>query len=105
MRCAPPANKPTAGERDRCAPFLRTEYALLKPRVLLALGAFAWRAALELFATVRPKPSFSHGAEVAIPGATLLGSYHVSQQNTFTSRLTPAMFDEVLTRARGLSAR
>jgi uracil-DNA glycosylase family 4 len=102
VRCAPPANRPTPAERDRCAPFLRAELAHLGARVVLALGAFAWDAALAQLGPVRPKPRFAHGAEVAVGGLTLVGSYHVSQQNTFTGRLTEEMLDAVLERARAL---
>src|SRR5262245_51519771 len=107
VRCAPPDNKPTPVERDTCAPWLRREFELLRPtlRVVVALGAFAWasywpalNAAFGVAPPV-PRPAFGHGAEVRLPGApTLLGCYHVSQQNTFTGRLTPAMLDDVLAR-------
>ena len=104
VRCAPPANKPTPAERDTCAPFLVRELGLLtEVRVVVALGAFGWDAALRAFATMgheaRPRPRFGHGAEVQLGPYTLLGSYHPSQQNTFTGRLTPGMFDAVLRRA------
>jgi uracil-DNA glycosylase family 4 len=107
VRCAPPANKPTVEERDTCAPFLVREIGLLdRVRVVVALGAFGWDAALRAFAAVghpaRPKPRFGHGAEVAIGPYVLLGSYHPSQQNTFTGRLTPAMFSAVVARARAI---
>jgi uracil-DNA glycosylase family 4 len=104
VKCAPPANKPTPAERDTCRPYLDREIAaLLSVRVVLALGQFGWDAALTYFA-VRPRPRFGHGHEVDL-GAhrTLLGSYHVSQQNTFTGRLTEAMLDAVLARARSLA--
>jgi uracil-DNA glycosylase len=104
VRCAPPANKPTVEERDACAPFLTRELRLLpQVRVILALGAFGWDAALRALADLgheaRPKPPFGHGAEARIGPVTLLGSYHPSQQNTFTGRLTPTMFDAVIRRA------
>jgi uracil-DNA glycosylase family 4 len=109
-RCAPPANKPTPQEVLACGDFLDAEWRLLKrKRVLLALGKIAWDATLALAARngvviARPRPIFGHGAEVELsPGLTLLGSYHVSQQNTFTGKLTPAMFDAVLDRARRIS--
>jgi uracil-DNA glycosylase family 4 len=109
VRCAPPANKPTPTERDTCAPFLVREIGLLSEvRVVVALGAFGWDAALRAFAALghetRPRPGFGHGAEVAVGPYTLLGTYHPSQQNTFTGRLTPAMFQVVLDRARQLAA-
>jgi uracil-DNA glycosylase family 4 len=104
VRCAPPANKPSIEERDACAPFLVRELALLtRVRVILALGAFGWDAGLramgELGHMARPKPRFGHGAEAAVGPYVLLGSYHPSQQNTFTGRLTAPMFDAVVARA------
>jgi uracil-DNA glycosylase family 4 len=110
VRCAPPANKPTTTERDTCAPFLVREMALLSElRVVVALGAFGWDAALRALAAmgheVRPRPRFGHGAVVEIGRYTLLGTYHPSQQNTFTGRLTAPMFEAVLERARRLAAR
>ncbi len=108
-RCAPPANKPTPAEFARCRPFLVREIAVL-PRlvVVLALGAHAWRAAIEALAQCgaprpKPLPAFGHGAEVRLGRFLLLGSYHVSQQNTFTGRLTPAMLDAVLRKTREIS--
>jgi uracil-DNA glycosylase family 4 len=108
-RCAPPDNKPAPEEVGRCAEYLDAEWGLLgRKRVILALGGIAWEAALGLAgrrgcAVARPRPAFGHGAEVALaPGLRLLGSYHVSQQNTFTGRLTPAMFDAVVRRAMEL---
>jgi uracil-DNA glycosylase family 4 len=105
VRCAPPANKPTPGERDTCLEWARQELALVPDaRVLVCLGQFAWDAALRLHApTPRPKPRFAHGAEVDTGPWTLLGSYHPSQQNTFTGVLTPAMLDAVLERAKTLA--
>ncbi|MBS2027162.1 MAG: uracil-DNA glycosylase [Deltaproteobacteria bacterium] len=106
VRCAPPANKPTPEEIATCAPYLERELELLKPRVTLALGAIAWNAILDHHAAMgrtipRPRPRFGHGATCEIPGAPLLlGSYHVSQQNTQTGKLTPKMFDAVLACAR-----
>ena len=105
VKCAPPGNRPTVAERDRCAPYLAAEIALLPVDVVIALGAYAWDAALRHFGAPRPKPRFGHGAEVALDGATLLGSYHVSQQNTFTGRLTHEMLDAVVERARSLLVR
>ncbi|MDG4793283.1 uracil-DNA glycosylase [Micromonospora sp. WMMD1082] len=112
VRCAPPDNKPTPVERDTCAPWLRREVELIRPtlRVVVALGAFAWAAwwpALRDVYGVRPpspRPSFGHGADwsgTAVP--ELLGCYHVSQQNTFTGRLTPGMLDDVFARAKRLA--
>jgi uracil-DNA glycosylase family 4 len=112
VRCAPPDNKPTPAERDTCAPWLHREVALIRPtlRVVVALGAFAWAAWWPVLATVygrrppTPRPAFGHGARWADPdGPILLGCYHVSQQNTFTGRLTPAMLDEVLADAKVLA--
>ena len=104
VRCAPPLNKPTNDERDACAPFLAREIGLLSEvRVIVALGQFGWDAALRALATlgheVRPKPRFGHGAEAAVGPYRLLGSFHPSQQNTFTGRLTAPMFDAVVRRA------
>ncbi|MGH2850321.1 MAG: uracil-DNA glycosylase, partial [Solirubrobacteraceae bacterium] len=103
VRCAPPANRPSTAERDRCLPFAARELELLADvRVILCLGAFAWEAALALVAPeLRPRPRFAHGAELALGSGRqiLLASYHVSQQNTFTGRLTPQMLDDVLARA------
>lgn len=105
VRCAPPKNKPTSAERDTCLPYAGRELDLLpEAKVIVCLGAFAWDAALRLF-EVRPKPKFGHAAEYAADGLTLLGCYHVSQQNTFTGVLTPRMLDDVLTRARELARR
>ena len=106
VRCAPPANRPLPAERDRCLPFARREVELLGGlRVIVCLGAFAWDAALVLLdVRQRPRPRFAHGAELALADdRVLLGSYHPSQQNTFTGRLTPAMLDAVLARARVLA--
>jgi uracil-DNA glycosylase family 4 len=107
-RCAPPANKPTTEERDTCLPFLVRELSLLPGlRVVLALGGYAWSAALMTLAELghrsSPRPRFGHGAEARVGRVTLLGCYHPSQQNTFTGRLTMAMLDDVLARARVLS--
>lgn len=105
-RCAPPDNRPAPEELRRCAPFLDRELAALSSvRVVLALGAIAWAAVLDALsrrglALPRPRPRFGHGEELRLPGAPLLlGSYHVSRQNTQTGRLTPGMFDAVLLRA------
>ena len=106
VRCAPPANAPTPGERSTCAPWLEAEWRLIAPnvRVIVALGGFAWQAALRLLAEevpALPKPKFGHGtvAEM-VSGRQLLGCYHPSQQNMFTGRLTPAMLDDVFGEAR-----
>lgn len=109
VRCAPPANRPTPGERDACAPFLLEELALLgQARVLLALGAFALEALWRLppvAAGAGRRPRFAHGAEVAIAGGRhLLCSYHPSQRNVFTGLLTAPMLDAVLARAAALGA-
>jgi uracil-DNA glycosylase len=118
LRCAPPANQPRPEELARCAPFFEGELALLgKATVILALGAIAWNASVDH--RVRqgiqngetkggPRPKFRHGAEAygaggPSPAPCLLGSYHVSQQNTQTGRLTPSMFDSILRRADDLS--
>ncbi|WP_322645528.1 uracil-DNA glycosylase [Oerskovia flava] len=123
VRCAPPDNKPTPAERHACGPYLGREIELLGEvvRVAVVLGGFGWQALLTTLAeqgwsVPRPRPRFAHGAEVTLtrvpddggsPDArtlTLVGCFHVSQQNTFTGRLTPAMLDAVLLRARELAA-
>ncbi|SFD61372.1 uracil-DNA glycosylase, family 4 [Actinopolyspora alba] len=112
VRCAPPANKPTPGERDTCSPWLAREFELLRPtlRVVVVLGGYGWQALLAVLAASgwrvpRPKPKFGHGARATLRDAAggellLLGCYHVSQQNTFTGRLTPEMLRAVLTEAK-----
>ncbi len=111
VRCAPPANRPLPEERDNCLPYLVAELELLREvRVVVCLGAFAWDVALRALGGLghpapRPRPRFGHGASAAVGPYTLLGSYHPSQQNTFTGRLTEAMLDDVLTRARELCSR
>ena len=103
VKCAPPANKPTPAERDACRPFLTRELALVDPVVFVALGGFAYQA-LCAHLGIRPRPRFGHGVEVPLgDGRTVLCSYHVSQQNTFTGRLTEDMLDAVFARARELS--
>jgi uracil-DNA glycosylase len=112
VRCAPPANRPTPAERDKCLPWSVAELKLLADvRVIVCLGAFAWDAALRLGAAVseppqpprRPRPRFGHGAELAGERHALIGCYHPSQQNTFTGKLTEPMIDAVLVRARELA--
>lgn len=108
VRCAPPANAPTTIERDTCRPWFSRELELLSnAKVYVALGSFAWDALLATLKEIpRPKPRFSHGARVELPdGRVLLASYHPSQQNTFTGRLTEAMLDQVLGAAASLSTR
>lgn len=104
VRCAPPANRPTPAERDRCRPYLERELALLGDlRVFVPLGQFGYQALCSVLGVAR-RPRFGHGAEVALPdGRTIVCSFHVSQQNTFTGRLTEPMFDAVLRRARVLA--
>ncbi len=108
VRCAPPANRPLPAERDRCMPYLARELRLLtEVRVIVALGAFGWDAGLRALASLghraRPRPRFGHAAEARVGPYTLLGCFHPSQQNTFTGRLTAAMVDDVLARARALA--
>ena len=111
VRCAPPANMPTSEERRACAPWLQAELALVLPttRVVLVLGAFGWSAVFPALAAAGVElparvPAFGHAVEVELPGGlTVLASYHVSQQNTFTGRLTEPMLDAVLARACGLA--
>jgi uracil-DNA glycosylase family 4 len=109
VRCAPPANKPNIVERDTCQRFLERELPLLEgAKVLLALGKFGWDAALRTVRALgydapRPKPRFAHGAEAEVGPYTLLGSFHPSQQNTFTGKLTEPMLDAVIGRAKELA--
>jgi len=112
VRCAPPANRPTPQERDTCLPWSVAELGFLRRlRVVICLGSFAWDAALRLNAAIgdppapmpRPKPRFGHGAEHDAGPLYLIGSYHPSQQNTFTGKLTGEMLDEVLRRAGALA--
>jgi uracil-DNA glycosylase family 4 len=112
VRCAPPDNKPLPVERDTCAPWLHREVTLIAPtlKVVVALGAFAWAAWWPVIHAVYgrtapvPRPKFGHGAQVSLPGVPdLLGCFHVSQQNTFTGRLTPLMLDDVFARAKCLA--
>lgn len=106
VKCAPPENKPTTVERDTCRPFFQRELeALEKLKVIVVLGGFGYQVACQELG-VRPRPKFGHGVEVPLDdGTTLLCSFHVSQQNTFTGRLTEDMLDAVFTRARELGAR
>ena len=99
VRCAPPANKPTVDERDRCRPYLARELALLpRVRVIVVLGAFAYENVAALLG-VRPRPRFGHGVEVCAGGRTIVCCFHPSQQNTFTGKLTEPMLDAVFARA------
>jgi uracil-DNA glycosylase len=111
VHCAPPQNKPTPEERDRCGHWMRRELTLLAPtlRAVVVLGAFGWAAALPALADAgwavpRPRPAFGHGARVVLPGPdaplTVFGCYHVSQRNTFTGRLTTDMLRDVLLAAK-----
>lgn len=104
VRCAPPQNKPTTEERDNCLPYLERELELIKNvRVIAALGGFAYHAVSRLTG-LRPRPKFGHSIEARLPDRrTVLCSYHPSQQNTFTSKLTEEMFDAIFRRARQLS--
>ena len=111
VRCAPPENKPTPQERDRCIPWLTAELRMVTPtlRVIVCLGGFAWQALWPVlidagYEMPRPRQAFAHAAETVLrhegqPDVLLLGCYHPSQQNTFTGRLTPAMLDAIFTRA------
>ena len=107
-RCAPPFNKPTPDERDNCLPYLVGELAALENvRVIVCLGAFAWDGVLRALTLLghaeRPRPGFGHMAEAVVGPFVLLGSYHPSQQNTFTGKLTPDMLRAVFARARTLA--
>ncbi|MEN8112998.1 MAG: uracil-DNA glycosylase [Actinomycetota bacterium] len=108
VRCAPPQNRPSVAERDACRTWFDQEIDLLEPDVFIALGDYAYRAIWRYLgdrevALPRPRPKFAHGLEVTIPeGPTILASFHPSQQNTFTGRLTETMLDAVFGRAREL---
>ena len=118
VRCAPPGNRPSTAERDACLPWLEAEIPLLTSvRVIVTLGGFAWTNTLRLLASLggvveRPRPKFGHGAETVVDATSsdvisgsnlrLLASYHPSQQNTFTGRLTREMLGETWDRAREL---
>lgn len=110
VRCAPPANRPLPAERDRCLPFLAREVrALEQLRVIVALGSYAWDATLRVLAGCgwnlpSPRPRFGHGAQADLGGLILLGSYHPSQQNTFTGKLTEEALDRVFATARTLAS-
>lgn len=111
VHCAPPDNKPTAAERDSCATWVEAELAAVEPRVVMCLGGLAFSQVLGLFArrgapVPRPRPPFGHGVEVPLGDEHphLIASYHPSQQNTFTGRLTEEMLDAVFGRARVLVA-
>lgn len=107
VRCAPPGNAPTPAERATCAPWLDAEWRLVSPdvRVIIALGGFAWRAALQMVGGApTPAPKFGHGATATLGEVTLIGCYHPSQQNTFTGRLTPQMLDDIFALARERAA-
>jgi|SRR5438445_331025 len=104
VRCAPPANRPTPQERDNCLPWLVAELRELeRARVIVALGSFAWDASLralrDLGHVVKPRPRFGHGARAAVGPYVVLGSYHPSQQNTFTGKLTEQMLEDVFATA------
>lgn len=110
VRCAPPANKPTEEERESCAPWLERELSWLLPttRVIIALGAFGWRSTFATLRRLDPSlpsrnPKFGHGVEAQAGDITVLGCFHVSQQNTFTGKLTEPMLDAVFARARDLA--
>jgi uracil-DNA glycosylase family 4 len=108
VRCAPPANRPTTEERDTCAPYLVRELAALEPAVAVALGSFAYEALWRALrargvALPTPRPRFGHGVEVCTGGPVVVCSFHPSQQNTFTGKLTEKMLDAVFARARELA--
>jgi uracil-DNA glycosylase family 4 len=103
VRCAPPANKPLPEERDNCLPYAAEELRLIRPELIVCLGKFAWDAACQLLG-IRPRPRFGHLAEHRTEcGPVLLGSYHPSQQNTFTGKLTEPMLDAVFEQARNIA--
>ncbi|UFU08324.1 uracil-DNA glycosylase [Ruania halotolerans] len=112
VRCAPPDNAPTPQEKHTCAPWLDREIELLAPHLtaILTLGGIGWQATFAALRRLgwqvpRPQPSFGHGAMATVTRpvggpVAIIGSYHVSQQNTFTGRLTETMLDDVLQRCR-----
>ncbi len=103
VRCAPPDNKPTNDERDECRPFLRRELDMLgRLKVVVCLGNFAYAAAARELG-LRPRPKFGHGVEARAGDVTVICSFHPSQQNTFTGKLTEPMLDAVFSRARALA--
>ena len=108
VRCVPPGNAPTPDERDTCAPWLVREIQLTSPRVLVALGGFAWQSILRALADLgdslpAPRPTFGHGVTARVGDRWLVGCYHPSQQNTFTGRLTEPMLDSIWVTARDLA--
>ena len=106
VRCAPPDNKPTTEERDTCLPYLRRELALLPDvQVIVVLGQFAYDVMVRELG-IRPKAKFGHGVEVPVPDTerTIVCSFHPSQQNTFTGKLTEEMFDAIFQRTRALTS-
>ena len=109
VRCAPPANKPTPEERDTCSGYLVRELAILDPAVIVVLGSFGYEAAWRALrangvAVPSPRPRFGHGIEVPTGGPVIVCSFHPSQQNTFTGKLTEEMLDAVFGRARELTS-
>jgi uracil-DNA glycosylase len=109
LRCAPPANKPAPRQLANCAQYLYDEMEVFKPRVIICLGAIAWNAVMNALANrganvPKPRPRFAHGSEIPMGDAVVMGCYHVSQQNTFTGRLTPSMLDVILNRAKKQAA-
>jgi len=108
-RCCPPGNRPTPEERDTCLPYLAQEIELLdRLKVIVGLGSFAWDGALRALAALghsipRPRPEFGHAAEAVVGRYLLIGSFHPSQQNTFTGKLTSEMLDSVFRRAKALA--
>jgi len=116
VKCAPPENKPTPGERDNCRPWLVRELELLRPtlRAVVVLGGFGWQALLPILTAFwqvpRPRPKFGHGTEHVLPAHDggpplhVFGCFHVSQQNTFTGKLTQAMVEDVLRRASAVGS-
>lgn len=104
-RCAPPANKLSPAQLANCRKYLINEILIMKPQVIMCLGMVGWNAAIAALRDIgmslpRPKPKFAHGSVCKLDGTTLLGCYHVSQQNTFTGKLTENMLDEVLNMAK-----
>jgi len=109
VRCAPPANRPSPQEQATCRPYLDRELAFLRDlRVIVPLGGIGWDAALRSLSALghdvgSPRPRFAHGAEARVGPYDIVGTYHPSQQNTFTGRLTPPMMEAVFARAAALA--
>lgn len=102
-RCAPPKNKPTSEELNKCQPYLERELEILKPKVIVCLGRIAFERVLRIYSARKSGFKFGHGANYQLENGTwLLSSYHPSQQNTLTGKLTVGMFDDIWIKAKEL---